>query len=274
MKSFYMLFATAALLAHASAQTKTLSVTPARAFFIYDSHPTPYVDASVVAFNRQNTTYEVACPCAATACNKEGYYPANITHQGGSIWAGTNTATPGITKSWRCELGSGSDDVIPDQYGRCSVTTDAGGTLTVDDVLPVTTCFVEARSVVAALTAGLDKVATAQSIDWQVVGAYNLTFYLSLYSSIWQSNTCQPSISPTPTGSWTASASASESGKTTAVTGSVGSERLPTETGTASGAATGAATPSESALGGSDRVLVGLTGVVGAAVVVGVVAAL
>ncbi|KAK1998768.1 hypothetical protein LX36DRAFT_690555 [Colletotrichum falcatum] len=58
----------------------------ARAFFIFDTHPTGSLEASIIAYNRQNATYNVACPTADAACKKEGYWPAAVTHISGSSW--------------------------------------------------------------------------------------------------------------------------------------------------------------------------------------------
>ncbi|EFQ33215.1 uncharacterized protein GLRG_08359 [Colletotrichum graminicola M1.001] len=65
----------------------------ARTFFIFDTHPTGSLEASIIAYNRRNETYHVACPTADAACKKEGYWPATVTHIEGSSWIGTNTAT-------------------------------------------------------------------------------------------------------------------------------------------------------------------------------------
>ncbi|GKT45588.1 uncharacterized protein ColSpa_05769 [Colletotrichum spaethianum] len=170
MASFFT--AAAALLPLAKAQTSTraeaaLITASARPFFIFDTHPTGSLEASIVAYNRENATYHVACPTADAACKKEGYWPATVTHIEGSSWLGTNTATAGIEKQWRCRLGSSSSDVevIPDQYGQCYVTTiDAAGSTTVDPVMPVDLCFLSAHSVVVAVTAGLEKVEAVHPI--------------------------------------------------------------------------------------------------------------
>ncbi|KAK1596338.1 uncharacterized protein LY79DRAFT_588069 [Colletotrichum navitas] len=73
----------------------------ARAFFIFDTHPTGSLEASIIAHNRRNETHHVACPTADAACKKEGHWPATVTHIEGSSWIGTNTATAGIEKQWR-----------------------------------------------------------------------------------------------------------------------------------------------------------------------------
>ncbi|KAK2065050.1 hypothetical protein LY76DRAFT_600618 [Colletotrichum caudatum] len=46
-----------------------------------------------------------------------------VTDIEGFSWVGSNTATAGIEKQWRCRLSSGSDDIIPDLNGLCFVTT-------------------------------------------------------------------------------------------------------------------------------------------------------
>ncbi|KAK1985771.1 hypothetical protein LZ30DRAFT_820101 [Colletotrichum cereale] len=142
----------------------------ARAFFIFDTHPTGTLEASIIAYNRENATYHVAYPTADAVYKKEGYWPATVTHIEGSSWIGINTATAGIEKQWRCRLGSGSDvvNVIPDQYGQCFITTvDAAGSTTVDPDMPIDTCFLSAHSVVVAVTAGLEKVKAIHPIITQ-----------------------------------------------------------------------------------------------------------
>ncbi|OHW90456.1 hypothetical protein CSPAE12_10931 [Colletotrichum incanum] len=164
-------YAAAAPLALANAQASTGAAAPlitasARNFFIFDTHPTGSLEASIVAYNRENATYHVACPTADAACKKEGYWPATVTHIEGSSWIGTNTATAGIEKQWRCRLGTSGDvEAIPDQYGQCYVTTvDAAESTTVDPEMPVDRCFLSAHSVVVAVTAGLDKVEAVHPI--------------------------------------------------------------------------------------------------------------
>ncbi|KAF4486084.1 hypothetical protein CGGC5_v005389 [Colletotrichum fructicola Nara gc5] len=158
MQRARLIFWGAGLLSIANAQSTASITAPARFFFVYDSHPTGSLEASVVSYDPTDTTYQVACPTANEACQDEGYYPVNITHHQGSLWAGTNTVTAGTTKFWSCDLGTGSDDVLSDQYGWCSVGTTSGSSTMTGARSPVNTCFVEARSVVVAITAGLDKL--------------------------------------------------------------------------------------------------------------------
>ncbi|KXH66486.1 hypothetical protein CSAL01_10708 [Colletotrichum salicis] len=151
MKTSSLLSAAKAMLALANAQTTATSTSSekaprvtsfARPFFIYGTHPTGSLEASVVAYERTTATYEVVCPTADAACQKEGYWPANVTHIEGSSWVGSNTATSGIVKYWDCRLGNGGGDVLSDQYGRCHVSTSTPSlsTGTMDEELPVNTC--------------------------------------------------------------------------------------------------------------------------------------
>ncbi|KAK1674814.1 hypothetical protein BDP55DRAFT_729457 [Colletotrichum godetiae] len=243
MKTSSLLSAVSAMLALAIAQTTATSTSSERAprvtssarpFFIYDTHPTGSLEASVVAYERSMATYQVVCPTADAACEKEGYWPANVTHIEGSSWVGSNTATSGIVKYWDCRLGSGGGDVLSDQYGRCHVSTSTPSlsTGTMDEELPVNTCFVEARSVVVAITAGLDKVEAVHRIltESEYVGAWEATALMSILSSQWATGTCSPLTSPAPyTGSL--------------ITGRPSSS-LPAETGAAAGTATGTGTGS------------------------------
>ncbi|KAK1969444.1 hypothetical protein LY78DRAFT_350772 [Colletotrichum sublineola] len=212
----------------------------ARAFFIFDTHPTGSLEASIIAYNRRNTTYQVACPTADAACQKEGYWPAALTHIEGSSWIGTNTATAGIEKQWRCRLGSSSDvvEAIPDQYGQCFVTTvDAAGSTTVDPDMPVDTCFLSAHSVVVAVTAGLEKVEAVHPIITE--GEYNPSALLSYWSEWRATATCATFTSPAP---YTGSVS---DGPTT---GAAGSASLPVETGGGVTTATGTKSGTEAGI--------------------------
>ncbi|GJC77960.1 hypothetical protein ColLi_00798 [Colletotrichum liriopes] len=229
MTTASFLYAAAALLSLANAQASTGADAPlitasARNFFIFDTHPTGSLEASIVAYNRENATYHVACPTADAACQKEGYWPAAVTHIEGSSWIGTNTATAGIEKQWRCRLGtSGGVEAIPDQYGRCYVTTvDAAGSTTVDPEMPIDLCFLSAHSVVVAMTAGLDKVEAVHPIITEY--EHNPSVLLSDWSAWRATATCAAFTSPVP---YTGSAS----GKPTA--GATGSAPLPAETGSA-----------------------------------------
>ncbi|OHE95736.1 hypothetical protein CORC01_09020 [Colletotrichum orchidophilum] len=140
----------------------------ARQFFVFDTHPTGSLEASVVTYDTSTATYQVACPTGDVGCQKEGYWPANITHIDGSSWIGRNTATSGIEKCWNGRLGSGGGDVLKDQYRRCHVSTSTPSlsTGTMNEELPVNKCFVEARSVVVAITTGLEKV---EALDFVIV---------------------------------------------------------------------------------------------------------
>ncbi|KAK1844541.1 hypothetical protein CCHR01_12836 [Colletotrichum chrysophilum] len=193
MQRARLIFWGAGLLSIANAQSTASITAPARFFFVYDSHPTGSLEASVVSYDPTDTTYQVACPTANEACQNEGYYPVNITHHQGSLWAGTNTATAGTTKFWSCDLGTGSDDVLSDQYGWCSVGTTSGSSTMTGARSPVNMCFVEARSVVVAITAGLDKLGANKG------GAREASYLLSVESEKWRTQTCQPFSSPTPT---------------------------------------------------------------------------
>ncbi|KAF6840875.1 hypothetical protein CPLU01_00870 [Colletotrichum plurivorum] len=255
----------AALLGLTNAQATPAVTSSARQFFIYDSHPTGSLEASIINYARQNATYEVACPSSNTVCKNEGYYPAKVTHQSGSLWIGTNTATAGVTKRWECRLGNGSDDVLSDQYGVCSVTTVDGSTTKTDEPLPVNTCFVDARSVVVAITAGLEKVEAIHPID--TTFPYEASYWLSWQSEAMKTAMCKPFSSPSPTASPKTTASEGPA------TGATGSAQLPTETGTASGTASGAASeasPSQSTPpSGSSRTWASLPVVVVGVAVVG-----
>ncbi|KAK1635205.1 hypothetical protein BDP81DRAFT_395667 [Colletotrichum phormii] len=255
MKTSSLLSAVSAMLALANAQTtatstsseKALRVTSsARAFFIYDTHPTGSLEASVVAYERSTATYQVVCPTADAACQKEGYWPANVTHIEGSSWVGSNKATSGIVKYWDCRLGGGGD-VLSDQYGRCHVSTSTPSlsTGTMDEELPVNTCFVEAHSVVVAITAGLDKVEAVHRIltETEYIGAWEATALMSILSSQWATGTCSPFTSPAPyTGSLiTGRSSSSLPAETGAATGTATGTGTGTAAGTAAGTTTGAA---------------------------------
>ncbi|KAK7447570.1 hypothetical protein Landi51_06926 [Colletotrichum acutatum] len=220
----------------------------ARPFFIYDTHPTGSLEASIVAYERETATYQVVCPTADAACQKEGYWPANITHIEGSSWAGSNTATSGIVKYWDCRLGSGSRPVISDQYGRCHVSTSTPSlsTGTMDEELAVNTCFVEARSVVVAITAGLEKVEAVHRIltESEYVGAWEASSLMSMMSSRSATGTCSPFTftSPSPyTGSLATESSSSSLPAETGAATNTGTDAV-TGTGLATGAASGTAT--------------------------------
>ncbi|KAK1544314.1 hypothetical protein CPAR01_04947 [Colletotrichum paranaense] len=238
MKTSSLLPAVSAMLALVDAQTTATSTSSvqaprvtssARAFFIYDTHPTGSLEASVVAYERETATYQVVCPTADAACQKEGYWPANVTHIEGSSWVGSNTATSGIVKYWDCRLGTDGHPVISDQYGRCHVSTSTPSlrTGTVDEELAVNTCFVEARSVVVAITAGLEKVEAVHRILTESDAT----------------GTCSPFTSPAPyTGSLvTGSSSSSLPAETGAATGTGTGAGTGSTTGAASGTATGTA---------------------------------
>ncbi|GKT92889.1 hypothetical protein Ct61P_10739 [Colletotrichum tofieldiae] len=203
MTTASFLYAAAALLSLANAQASTGADAPlitasARNLFIFDTHPTGSLEASIVAYNRRNATYHVACPTADAACQKEGYWPAAVTHIEGSSWIGTNTATAGIEKQWRCRLGTGGGvEAIPDQYGRCYVTTvDAAGSTTVDPEMPIDLCFLSAHSVVVAMTAGLDKVEAVHPIITEY--EHNPSVLLSDWSAWRATATCAAFTSPAP----------------------------------------------------------------------------
>ncbi|EXF73618.1 hypothetical protein CFIO01_07034 [Colletotrichum fioriniae PJ7] len=219
----------------------------ARPFFIYDTHPTGSLEASVVAYERETATYQVVCPTADTACQKEGYWPANVTHIEGSSWVGSNTATSGIVKYWDCRLGTGGRPVLSDQYGRCHVSTSTPSlsTGTMDEELAVNTCLVEARSVVVAITAGLEKVEAVHRIltESEYVGAWEASSLMSMMSSRSATGTCSPFTSPAPyTGSLVTGSSSS------ALPAETGA---PTSTGTETGAGTGSATGAASGTAGT-----------------------
>ncbi|KAK0382198.1 hypothetical protein CLIM01_00490 [Colletotrichum limetticola] len=256
MKTSSLLPAVSAILALVDAQTTATSTSSvqaprvtssARAFFIYDTHPTGSLEASVVAYERETATYQVVCPTADAACQKEGYWPANVTHIEGSSWVGSNTATSGIVKYWDCRLGTDGHPVISDQYGRCHVSTSTPSlrTGTVDEELAVNTCFVEARSVVVAITAGLEKVEAVHRIltESEYVGAWEASSLMSLMSSRSATGTCSPFTSPAPyTGSLvTGSSSSSLPAETGAATGTGTGAGTGSTTGAASGTATGTA---------------------------------
>ncbi|KAF4778443.1 hypothetical protein HER10_EVM0004963 [Colletotrichum scovillei] len=203
-----------------------LAAVSAIAFFIYDTHPTGSLEASVVAYERETATYQVVCPTADAACQKEGYWPANY---------------------WDCRLGTGGRPVISDQYGRCHVSTSTPSltTGTMDEELAVNTCFVEARSVVVAITAGLEKVEAVHRIltESEYVGAWEASSLMSLMSSQSATGTCSPFTSPAPyTGSLvTGSSSSSLPAETGAATGTGTGAGTGSTTGAASGTATGTA---------------------------------
>ncbi|WDK17449.1 hypothetical protein CGRA01v4_08732 [Colletotrichum graminicola] len=148
-------------------------------------------------------------------------------------------AGSGPTRPRRCRLGSGSDDVIPNQYGQCFVTTvDAAGSTSVDPAMPIDTCFVSAHSVVVAMTAGLEKVQAVHPIITQ--GEYNPSALLSYWSEWRATATCAAFTSPAPyTGS--------VSGKP--ATGATGSASFPVETGGGVTKATGTKLGTEADIG-------------------------
>ncbi|KAH7160305.1 hypothetical protein B0J13DRAFT_540937 [Dactylonectria estremocensis] len=129
--------------------------TSLRAFFLYDTNHPASIAASVVAVDTSSSTYVVTCP---SSCVASDFLEQTITHIAGSSWAGERT-WEGTTTSWGCNLGTGGDDVLSDQYGECSATTVSGGK-TKGDVgeSSVNSCFVIARSVPAYITDGMDKV--------------------------------------------------------------------------------------------------------------------
>ncbi|KAF9870051.1 hypothetical protein CkaCkLH20_12410 [Colletotrichum karsti] len=253
--------AAAALLSIADAQTTFMPpvTAPARPFFIYDSHPTGSLEGSIVSIDIEGRTetWQLACPTANKACLAESYYPVNVTHMRGSVWAASNTATAGVTKFWQCDLGTGSDDAISNQGGWCSVTTTSGGSTKVGEKTAVDSCFVDVRSVIAEITGGLEKISYTG-------GGYPASYYLSVLDEMTKS--CPPFTSAAPVETLGTAATTGN-----AATGASGSSSLPTETGTASGSAapSGSAPPS-----GSGRMLASMPLACGAVVVMGIAALL
>ncbi|KAJ0167531.1 hypothetical protein CTA2_2033 [Colletotrichum tanaceti] len=250
--SFFNVAAAVVLLRLANVDASTSAAAPritasAREFFIFDTTPTGSLEASIVAYNRENATYHVACPTANAACQKEGYWPATVTHIEGSSWIGTNTATAGIEKQWRCRLGrSGGEQEIPDQYGRCFVTTvDAAGSRTVDPGMPVKTCFLEAHSVVVAITAGLEKVEAVHPIITEY--EYDPSAVLSRWAARKTTAACATLTSLAPyigSVSWRPTTWASRTASLTKETGSV--MGMETKSGTESVTVTEAGAASDS----------------------------
>ncbi|UNI21970.1 hypothetical protein JDV02_007908 [Purpureocillium takamizusanense] len=132
--------------------------TPSRFFFIYDNPQTdkPFsYHASPVAVASSSATCVVTC---ASPCPNGAIPTQTITHISGSSWAGEHTIE-GAATSWGCNLGSGSDDVMVDQYGECFYTTakegnkiSGGGMST-----PVNSCFVQQRSALVLITTHQDQ---------------------------------------------------------------------------------------------------------------------
>ncbi|KXX81591.1 hypothetical protein MMYC01_202194 [Madurella mycetomatis] len=133
-------------------------------FFLPDSEPLS-LDASIIAVNTVNddavTTLELACPTALSpeneACRSAGIYPAQAYHTQGSIWGGTTTYTADdSTTTWRCELGSGSDDP-PGVMGRCDKTI-VENAVTRTQSVSYDECYVIAHQLPIVVTAGIDKI--------------------------------------------------------------------------------------------------------------------
>lgn len=133
-------------------------------FFLPDSEPLS-LDASIIAVNTVNddavTTLELACPTAPSpeneACRSAGIYPAQAYHTQGSIWGGTTTyAVDDSTTTWKCELGSGSDDP-PGVMGRCDKTI-VENAATRTESASYDECYVIAHQLPIVVTAGVDKI--------------------------------------------------------------------------------------------------------------------
>lgn len=120
-----------------------------RQFFVYETAHPQSLSASVIQANSDRQTYLVT---------GQDFPVQTITHASGSSWAGEHTHGGSLT-SWGCALGSGSDDVLSDQYGVCHATTVAANErLEPGSSTAVNSCFVEARSVLVFITAGMDKM--------------------------------------------------------------------------------------------------------------------
>lgn len=145
--------------------------TSLRQFFLYDTNHPASIEASVVAANSDAQTFIVTCP---SSCDSSEFPKQTITHISGSSWAGERT-WKGTTTNWGCNLGSGSDDEIPDQYGRCSVTTIDGSGISGDfGDRAVNSCFVFARSVPAYITGGMDEMYEIYPYYWSTIDAEGL----------------------------------------------------------------------------------------------------
>ncbi|KAH6996504.1 hypothetical protein BKA56DRAFT_609744 [Ilyonectria sp. MPI-CAGE-AT-0026] len=145
--------------------------TSLRQFFLYDTNHPASIEASVVAADSDAQTFVVTCP---SSCDSSEFPKQTITHISGSSWAGERT-WKGTTTNWGCNLGSGSDDEIPDQYGRCSATTIDGSDISGDfGDRAVNSCFVFARSVPAYITGGMDEMYEIYPYYWSTIDAGGL----------------------------------------------------------------------------------------------------
>lgn len=109
--------------------------------------------------------------CAPGSGCQTNFPEQTISHLKGSSWAGQYTIS-GTTTSWGCNLGRGSDDTLSDQGGWCYAATAGPGSEEMEMPMPsqaqkgkgnkdkssaVNTCWVETRSKLVFVTAGMEK---------------------------------------------------------------------------------------------------------------------
>jgi hypothetical protein len=145
--------------AAATAQSTAQATILVGTAFIPDSHPKS-LQASAVTVIDGTLTYRLSCPTGTSpeniACQNENRYPALATYFPGSIFAGAfTTASASAATRWNCALGSGSGDIIPNQYGVCNRTVVEGGSTTVTSTA-MNSCFIARNQVPITFTAGFE----------------------------------------------------------------------------------------------------------------------
>ncbi|KAH7136454.1 hypothetical protein EDB81DRAFT_79830 [Dactylonectria macrodidyma] len=235
--------------------------TSLRPFFLYDTNHPASIAASVVAADTSSSTYVVTCP---SSCAASDFPEQTITHIAGSSWAGERT-WEGATTSWGCNLGTGGDDVLSDQYGECSATTVfEGETKGHVGESAVNSCFVIARSVPAYITDGMDKV---YAVHPYYMSSLDAEGYISANSEEMASLGCV--ITATETGTDLATTKASATGsaaeRSESTTAPETTSHAVVETSGESGetAASTSASTETDAPSGSSRVSVNLAALVG-----------
>ncbi|KAJ6444323.1 DUF300 domain protein [Purpureocillium lavendulum] len=248
---------------HARLPTSEWPATPSRLFFIYDNPQASTAfsyHASPVAVKPSFATCVVTC---ASPCPDGAIPTQTITHISGSSWAGEYTVD-GAATSWGCNLGQGSDDVLPDQYGECFYTTaakrgdkigDAGGATST----PINKCFAMRRSAVVLITADQDKWNSLEPPYQAPVDPKELwrTRELAVKSACGTQLTTSSAVTKTRGGSSPASATAAPS------TGDSAQTSQPSETRSTTTSSTADAPPNTSAHVSVSRALLLATALLG-----------
>lgn len=236
--------------------------TSGRAFFFYQTKAPATIYASVVnaasSDDSEEATFMVTC--GGTSC--DNFPVQTITHANGSSWAGRHEATGTVT-SWGCNLGSGSEDTIPNQLGICSSATAAvGAKLDMSKQTAVNECFVDSRSAYVILTAGVEKM---YSLYPPMSGDETAEQWSARWKQDFDSSVCPAGTSATATPnaaqpSQTSSSASGKSPQTAQASPTAPSPSKPT-TATSSGANAAKSTGKNDGLSsGSSRSLVLLFG--------------